>query len=319
MQKRIFVTGAAGFIGFHVAKACLERGFSVAACDNFSEYYSVQLKRDRAKALKSLGLDVKRLDIADKEALFACIAEFKPTHIINLAAQAGVRYSLDHPKAYVTSNIEGFLNVLEACRQMPGVVLVYASSSSVYGHNDKIPFSVDDRTDSPANFYAVTKKCNELMAYAYHSLYGIPAIGLRFFTVYGPWGRPDMAYFSFTKAIFEGGQVDVYNEGVSQRDFTYIDDVVVGVINALDYPHHPAIFNLGNHHPESVNTLIALIEKKAGLKLKTRMLPLQPGEVLETYADIEYSQKELRFFPKTSLEEGMERFIDWYRSYSCIK
>jgi UDP-glucuronate 4-epimerase len=319
MQKRIFVTGAAGFIGFHVAKACIERGFYVAACDNFSDYYSTQLKEDRAKILKSMGLDVKRLDISDKEPLLRFMQEQAPTHIVHLAAQAGVRYSLLHPEKYVTSNIDGFLHILEGCRLMPKVPLIYASSSSVYGHNKKIPFSVEDRTDAPANFYAVTKKCNELMAYAYHHLYGISSIGIRFFTAYGPWGRPDMAYFSFTKAAFVGKPIEVYNEGISKRDFTYIDDVVAAVINALDVPCQHAICNIGNHHPESVSTLISIIEKKTGKKLQKTFLPAQPGEVLETYADIELSRQLLGFNPKTSLEEGMGHFIEWYQGHYSNK
>jgi UDP-glucuronate 4-epimerase len=206
------------------------------------------------------------------------------------------------------------LNILEWCRKQPETALVYASSSSVYGHNKKIPFSVEDRTDAPANFYAVTKKCNELMAYAYHQLYGISAIGLRFFTVYGPWGRPDMAYFSFTKAAFEGRPIEVYNEGVSKRDFTYIDDVVSAVINALDVAPQNTVCNIGNRHPESVNTLISLIEQKTGKKLQKTFLPAQPGEVLETYADIEFSKQLLGFNPVTSLDAGMDRFIEWYKT-----
>lgn len=317
MKKRIFITGAAGFIGFHFAKACLEKGHDVVAIDNFNDYYAVSLKQDRAKELKKMGLEVKKLDLADKVSLHGLMQGVGDpfTHVVHLAAQAGVRYSLEHPEAYVKSNIEGFLHILEGCRKIPAVRLIYASSSSVYGTNEKVPFSREDRTDQPANFYAATKKSNELMAYCYHHLWKIPVIGMRFFTVYGPWGRPDMAYFSFTKAIYEGKAVNVYNEGNCYRDFTYIDDVVDALLNALDCQCANALFNIGNHRPESVHTLMDLIEKETGKKFKKNLLPLQKGEIVETYADIEASEKALGFSPKTSLAVGIRRFIAWYQEY----
>lgn len=315
MKKRIFVTGAAGFIGFHVARRCLEAGHDVVAIDNFNNYYDVTLKEARAKELKRLGQNVQNVDICDRESIFQIVESQQITHIIHLAAQAGVRYSFTNPEVYIKANIEGFLNILEVARRCPGVRLVYASSSSVYGSNEKIPFAVSDPTDSQTNVYGVTKKTNELMASSYNHLFQVPSIGLRFFTVYGPWGRPDMAYFSFTRAIMEGNSIEVYNDGKSRRDFTYIDDVVQAVVSALDCKESCAVFNIGNTIPESVNCLIELIENKTNKKANKVFLPLQAGEIVDTFADITTAKSLLGFEPATSLAEGIDRFVDWYFSY----
>jgi UDP-glucuronate 4-epimerase len=315
MTKNVLITGAAGFIGFHLAKALHKRGDRVVGYDNYNAYYDTQLKHDRAKQLIQLGVPVIQGDICDAQQLLQVMQQHETTHIVHLAAQAGVRYSLQNPQAYLKSNIDGFLNVLELCRSHPHLKLTYASSSSVYGQNTKIPFAVEDRTDEPASLYAMTKKSNELMASSYHHLFGISVTGLRFFTVYGPWGRPDMAYFLFTKAIVEGRPIDVYNQGNMQRDFTYIDDIVAGTIAAIDCEYACEIFNLGNHQPEPLLGLIELIEKEVGLVAQKRWLPMQAGDVVSTYADIEYSTAKLGFLPTISLEQGIGRFIKWYKAY----
>lgn len=314
-RKRVFITGAAGFIGFHMARHLHARGDHVIGLDNFNPYYEPALKRARASQLAQLGISVLEQDIQDYEALSLAIEESAPTHFLHLAAQAGVRYSLQNPRAYLRSNVDGFLNVLEICRARPHIPLIYASSSSVYGLNQKIPFSVDDRTDHQASLYGVTKKSNELMAQTYHHLFGIHVTGLRFFTVYGPWGRPDMAYFSFTKAILEGRSIEVYNNGRMQRDFTYIDDIVNGTTAAIDRSLPYAIFNLGHHHPEKLIDLIHFLEQELGCTAKKEMLPLQLGDVVSTYADIESSRKELGFLPQVTLKEGVARFVQWYKEY----
>lgn len=315
MQKRIFITGAAGFIGFHFAKACLEAGHQVTAIDNFNSYYSVSLKEDRAKLLRQMGLEVQRLDLSEKERLCQLMSEKQVSHIVHLAAQAGVRYSFTHPESYVKSNIEGFLHILEACRVNPQARLIYASSSSVYGSNSKIPFALDDQTDHQTNVYGVSKKTNELLAHSYHYLYGIASIGLRFFTVYGPWGRPDMAYYAFTKAVFEGRAIEVYNEGQCRRDFTYVDDVISAMLACLDCEQTCALFNIGNERPETVSYLIELIEQQTKKKAQKIFLPMQQGEILQTFADIKQAKESLGFQPKTLLAEGISRFVDWYRNY----
>ena len=312
---RIFITGIAGFVGYHLAIALSKRGNTVVGCDNFNAYYAPELKRARAKNLTGLGVHVFEGDITDTIFLEKHVVDFKITHFVNLAAQAGVRYSMVNPKSYVHSNLDGFASVLETVRRHPHIKLVYASSSSVYGLNQKIPFSEIDPTDHPSNLYAATKKANELMAFSYHQMYGISVTGLRYFTVYGPWGRPDMAYFSFTQAIWEEKPIQIYNQGNMQRDFTYIDDVIRGTIAAIDLGSPCEIFNLGNNHPESVLTLISLIEKYTGKKAMRELLPMQIGEVPITYADISKSNKELNFFPATSLEEGMGKFVEWYLSF----
>lgn len=316
MKKRILITGAAGFIGFHFAKACLEAGFDVVAIDIFSPYYSVDLKKERAKILQSMGLEVQNIDICDRAKLQQLVSENQITHIVHLAAQAGVRYSFTHPEVYLKTNIDGFLHILETCRMHPEVKLIYASSSSVYGDNKKIPFSESDTTDHQTNVYGVTKKTNELMAYSYHHLYKIPSIGLRFFTVYGPWGRPDMAYFSFTKAIFESKPIEVFNDGMCRRDFTYVDDVVSAMIACLDCKQTLAVFNIGNEHPELVNDLIGLIENNSGKKAQKILLPMQQGEIAETFADTRLAKEHLGFEPKIRLSEGIANFVNWYRLWT---
>lgn len=315
MTKKVFITGAAGFIGFHMAQYLQERGDSVIGYDNFNPYYDPSLKQAREAQLAKRGIQIQKGDCSDRKSLQQAIENFQPTHLLHLAAQAGVRYSLENPQTYLQSNIDGFLNVLEICRLYPSIPLIFASSSSVYGLNHKIPFSIEDRTDRQASLYGVTKKTNELMAQTYHHLFGISVTGLRYFTVYGPWGRPDMAYFLFTKAILEGKPIQVFNQGNMKRDFTYIDDIVEGTAAALDkaYPH--AIFNLGHHHPEELLHLIALLEKGLGKKAIKEFLPLQSGDVVSTYADIQESTRQLGFAPKISLDEGIERFLSWFKAY----
>ena len=259
------------------------------------------------------GIPLIEGDVKDYQTMVQIIEKHQITHILHLAAQAGVRYSLENPHTYLQSNIDGFLNILELCRSHPTIALIYASSSSVYGLNQKIPFSIDDRTDHQASLYGVTKKTNELMAQTYHHLFGISVTGLRFFTVYGPWGRPDMAYFSFTKAILEGRPIEIYNNGEMKRDFTYIDDIVAGTAAALDLAAPCALFNLGNHHPEDLLYLITLIEKELGSQAIKIMRPMQQGDVISTYADIEESKNRLGFIPRVSLQEGVARFIKWYQ------
>lgn len=305
-HKRIFITGIAGFIGFHLAQKLLARGDEVIGCDNFNDYYDPELKKQRAAQLPQV-LD---LDICDH--IEVPILNHRTTHLVHLAAQAGVRASITHPEKYQQANLNGFFHILEVLRKYPTIKFTFASSSSVYGHNKKIPFSEEDKTDSPANFYGATKKANELMAYSYHKLYGIHTTALRFFTVYGPWGRPDMAYFSFANAIDEGEPIRVFNHGKMQRDFTYIDDIVDGIIAAIDYEAEFEVFNLGNNKPQELVTMIQLIESHLGKKAILEMLPMQPGEIEMTYADISKAQKLLHFSPKISLETGIERFIQWY-------
>lgn len=315
MGKNVFVTGAAGFIGFHLCKRLKEQGIHVLGYDNFNSYYDPKLKHDRAKELAKMGISIIEGDILDEETLKEAIINNNTTDLIHLAAQAGVRYSLEQPRSYLKANIDGFLNILEICRERPAIKLIYASSSSVYGLNHKIPFSVDDRTDRQASLYGVTKKSNELMAQSYHHLFGISVTGLRFFTVYGPWGRPDMAYFSFTKAILQGKPIEIFNHGNMKRDFTYIDDIVDGILAAMHRDGKCEIYNLGHHHPEQLLHLIALLEKELGKKAEKILLPMQPGDVVSTYADITTSTVDLNFIPKISLEEGVAKFIDWFKRY----
>lgn len=314
-KKNIFLTGAAGFIGFHLAKYLNKQGHLVIGLDNYNDYYSPSLKKDRAQQLSQEGIKVIQGDICDLPLMQKMIAEHSITHVAHLAAQAGVRYSLLNPQAYIKSNVEGFVNVLELCRQFSHLKLVYASSSSVYGQNTKIPFEENDRTDNPASLYGATKKANELLANTYHHLYKVPSYGLRFFTVYGPWGRPDMAYFSFTKAILEGKPIEIFNRGRMQRDFTYIDDIVAGISAAIEKVEGCELFNLGNHHPENLLSMVEIIEEALGKKADKIMTDMQKGDVETTFADIKKSQKKLNFTPRTSLKEGMAKFIEWYKSY----
>lgn len=314
MVKKILITGAAGFIGFHLALALKKQGHIVVGCDNFNDYYDPELKIKRASILGQYDIPCLERDIRESSAIEQIVVDNNVTHLVHLAAQAGVRYSLQHPEKYVDANLDGFVQILEVCRRHPKMRCVYASSSSVYGLNKKIPFSEEDMTDSPASLYGATKKANEVIAHSYHHLYGIPLIGLRFFTVYGPWGRPDMAYFSFTRDILEGRPIAVYGEGLLQRDFTYIDDIISGIMAAMDHDETPyEIFNLGNNHPATVLELVRAIEDATNQKAKLDFQPTQPGDVTTTYADITKAQKLLGFTPTTSLQEGIGKFVRWYQ------
>jgi UDP-glucuronate 4-epimerase len=315
MAKRILITGAAGFIGFHLARYLQSRGDFVIGLDNFNSYYDPSLKRKRAEILQGEGVEITQSDIQERDLLKLLLLRHGITHFVHLAAQAGVRHSISHPDDYVASNLQGFVSILEACRLFPSLKLIYASSSSVYGLNRKIPFSVEDKSDYPANLYGATKKANEMMAHAYHHLYGLHVTALRYFTAYGPWGRPDMAYFRFTRQICEGIPVQVFNQGHMRRDFTYIDDIVRGTAAAIDLGAPCEIFNLGNNRPVDLLYLIELIEKALGKEAIKEMLPMQAGEVIETYADIEKSQRLLEFYPSVSIEQGIAQFIDWYKAY----
>jgi len=321
----ILLTGAAGFIGFHVAKALLERGEKVVGIDNLNDYYDVRLKEARLALLRAYpGFVFAKLDVADRDDVLALVARHRDLHgIIHLAAQAGVRYSLENPYAYIDANVMGTLVMLEAARRVEGLTaMTYASSSSVYGANQKQPFSVADRVDRPVSLYAATKRSCELIAHTYSHLYGLPATGLRFFTAYGPWGRPDMAAYLFSRAILAGQPIKVFNEGRMARDFTYIDDIVAGTIAAHDRP--PAdplphrIYNLGNHRPEKLLDFIAVLERLLGRKAEKQLLPLQPGDVPESFADIEVSRRDLGFEPKTTIEVGLARFVEWYKDYHRV-
>jgi UDP-glucuronate 4-epimerase len=318
-QMKTLVTGAAGFIGFHVARALLERGQEVIGIDNLNPYYDISLKRGRLELITPNPLftfyhgDINKL--ATLETIFANHAIDR---ICNLAAQAGVRHSIQNPFIYEESNLKGFLNLLELARHSPVRNFVFASSSSVYGNNRKLPFSIDDTVDTPISLYAATKKANELMAHAYSHLFDIPLTGLRYFTVYGPWGRPDMALFLFTEAIINGRPIEIYNFGKMKRDFTYIDDIVGGTIAALDNPFKYEIFNLGNSKSVELMKLIEIIEEELGMVAEKKFLPMQPGDVPETYADIEKTKRLLGFNPKTSIRSGIRRFLSWYRRYYAL-
>lgn len=321
----ILVTGAAGFIGMHVSAALLARGETVVGLDNLSTYYDVGLKKARLARLAPNGnFRFVGADIATPGSVAGTMREHAVDRVVHLAAQAGVRHSIDHPEDYIQTNLVGHFNVIEAARHMPGFRhLVYASSSSVYGANTKHPFSVEDRVDEPVSLYAATKKSDEMMSYCYSHLYRIPQTGLRFFTVYGPWGRPDMSAFLFTKAILEGAPIRVFNHGKMKRDFTFIEDIVDGVINALDRPPMDAsggnaphrVYNLGNNSPVELMTFIRTIEQATGRKAELKMEDMQPGDVPVTYADIEASRRDLDFAPKTPISEGIPRFVAWYREF----
>jgi len=318
-KKTILVTGAAGFIGFHVSQALRARGDLVIGLDNFNSYYSPELKRKRAALLKEQNIEMIEADLNDRKKFEQLFQQHNFSHVLHLAAQAGVRYARSHPEAYLESNINGFLSLLETLRQAPHVRLTYASSSSVYGKNTKIPFSITDTTDKPANLYAATKKANELMAYSYHHIYGIRSTGLRFFTVYGPWGRPDMAYFTFTQAILEGKPIHLFNQGMMQRDFTYIDDVVRGALAALDYEGDYELFNLGNNRPTPLLTFVSLLENILGKQAIKVFEGPSPGEVETTFADITDSEHKLNFKPTTQLETGLAHFVDWYVRHADMR
>lgn len=318
-NEAILVTGSAGFIGFHLSKRLLETGYAVVGVDNLNPYYDVNLKRARLDILKSHdNFSFYQSDIQDLQGLKDIFKEHRVTKICNLAAQAGVRYSLEDPFSYQKSNIEGFLNLLELARKYKVSNFVYASSSSVYGKNRKSPYSVEDRVDNPISLYAATKKANELMAHAYSHLFEIPCTGLRYFTVYGPWGRPDMALFLFTDAILKKRPINVYNYGEMRRDFTYIDDIIDGTIRAIERPVPYEIFNLGNSDSVALLDFIRVIEEELGQEAEKNMMPLQPGDVAETVADIRRSRELLGFNPRTPLREGIRKFISWYREYYGI-
>jgi len=322
-EKRILVTGAAGFIGYHLSRRLLENGMRVFGADNVNSYYDPSLKRARLSELAPFEqftfLEGNLADECFAERLFA---EAKPDVVVHLAAQAGVRYSIENPRAYIESNVVGFFNVLEQVRHHPVQHFLYASSSSVYGNRDKTPFSVEDRVDKPVSLYAATKKSNELFAYTYSHLYGVPATGLRFFTVYGPFGRPDMAYFSFTKAILADKPIDVFNGGDMLRDFTYIDDVTACLETMLFCPPKPdetgapnAVYNIGNHNPVKLIDFIGAIESALGKKAQLHFLPMQAGDVEKTYADIESTRRDFGFEPKTQISDGLKQFANWYLAY----
>ncbi len=331
---RVLVTGAAGFIGSHLSERLLARGDEVLGYDNLNAYYDPTLKEARlARLTPKEGFNFVRGSLEDRAALEAAFDDFEPQRVVNLAAQAGVRYSLENPHAYVDSNITGFLNILEACRHRGIEHLVYASSSSVYGANRKLPFAVEDSVDHPVSLYAASKKANELMAHTYSHLFNLPTTGLRFFTVYGPWGRPDMALFLFTRKILAGEPIDVFNHGRHTRDFTYIDDIVEGVIRTLDRvpgadpdydPLAPTpasslapyrVYNIGNHQPVELLRYIEVLEECLGRKAEKRLLPLQPGDVPDTYADVEALSRDTGYSPSTPIETGVRRFAEWYRAF----
>ncbi len=331
---KILVTGAAGFIGFYLSKKLLSLGNEVVGLDNINDYYDVSLKTARLDKIRGKKcFTFHKLDLTDKDNIQQLFAENKFEVVVNLAAQAGVRYSLKNPHAYVDSNLVGFMNILECCRYHDVKHLVFASSSSVYGSNTKIPFSTHDNVDHPVSLYAATKKANELMAHTYSHLYGLPCTGLRFFTVYGPWGRPDMAYFLFTKAILAGKPIKVFNYGKMQRDFTYIDDIVEGVVRVMDYIPQPnpnwsgtnrdpstsnapyKVYNIGNNQPVELVKFIETIEHCLGMKAEKNLLPIQPGDVPITYADVDDLVEDVGFKPSTPIEVGIQKFVDWYKTY----
>lgn len=322
-DKTYLVTGGAGFIGFHLSKRLLEQGAKVIGLDNMNDYYEVSLKEARLAILKNYeNFSFVKGDLADKDAIFSLFKKEKPQIVVNLAAQAGVRYSIDNPDSYIQSNLVGFFHILEACRHYPVEHLVYASSSSVYGGNEKVPFSTEDQVDHPVSLYAATKKSNELMAYSYSKLYGIPATGLRFFTVYGPYGRPDMACYKFAKKIMNDEPIQIYNNGDMYRDFTYVDDIVTGIENILCNPPQAdrqnayyKVYNIGNNKPEKLMDFVTTLEKYLGREAKKEFLPMQPGDVYQTYADVSELTKDFGFKPDTPMEEGMKRFVAWFKEY----
>ncbi|MBI5273586.1 MAG: GDP-mannose 4,6-dehydratase [Chlamydiales bacterium] len=315
MQKKfVFITGIAGFIGFHLAKALLQHGHRVIGVDDFNDYYSPKLKHDRANLLKKEGAIIQEGTLCHAPLIENILQSHPITHIVHLAAQAGVRFSLEHPEVYMESNIMAFYHLLEANKHKK-TPFIFASSASVYGNNKKTPFHEEDNTDFPTSLYGATKKSNEMLAYSYHHTYQMPIIGLRFFTVYGPWGRPDMAYFSFTESILKESPIDVYGNGLLKRDFTYIDDIVSGIIATLDLDCGFEIFNLGNNHPETILSLIQSLEKWTGKKAIIHHKPTPPTDVTITYADIEKAKRMLHFAPMTSLDEGLYLFLQWHQQY----
>ena len=316
-MEKILVTGSSGFIGMHLCKSLLEDGYQVVGIDNMNDYYDPALKEARLKELYLYdNFKFVKADISDYPSVETAFKDFEPEKVVNLAAQAGVRYSLENPQAYIQSNVVGFMNILECCRHHQVKGLIFASSSSVYGGNEKIPFSIDDSVDRPISIYAASKISNELMAHTYSHLYGLHTTGLRFFTVYGPWGRPDMAMYIFTEKISNDLPIPVFNYGKMQRDFTYIDDIIDGVKASIDKNFFCEIFNLGNNRCENLMDMIALIEQNLGKKAEMNLMDIQPGDVKKTFADIEYSRDKLGYEPTTSITEGIPAFIRWYRDYT---
>lgn len=336
-MKKILVTGAAGFVGFHLSRKLLEQSYQIIGIDNLNDYYDSKLKEDRLEILNQYSnFKFLKIDLKDKESIDKLFYEYKPTHVINLAAQAGVRYSIENPYAYVDSNLIGFMNILEACRNYPVEHLLYASSSSVYGGNKVVPFSTNHNVDHPVSLYAATKKSNELMAHTYSHLYGIPTTGLRFFTVYGPYGRPDMAYYSFTNNILKGKPIKVFNQGKMERDFTYIDDIVEGITKLLgkvpktnkDWDESRddlstsfapyKIYNIGNNNPVPLMRFINALESALGIEAEKIYMDMQPGDVQRTYADVSNLERDINFKPSTSIEVGLTKFVEWYKEYYNI-
>jgi len=321
--KKYVITGGAGFIGFHLSKRLLDQGATVIGYDNLNDYYDVTLKEDRLAILKKYEkYTFIKGDLANKEEVMAIFETYHPEVVVNLGAQAGVRYSIENPDAYIQSNMIGFFNILESCRKYPVEHLVYASSSSVYGGNTKVPFSTEDKVDSPQSLYAATKKSNELMAYSYSKLYGIPSTGLRFFTVYGPFGRPDMACFKWTNKMVKGEPIQIYNNGDMYRDFTYVEDIVTGVVDILCNPPkeddkgvHYKVYNIGNNKPEKLMDFVHTLEECIGIEAKKEYLPMQPGDVYQTYADVTDLVNDFGFKPDTSIKDGLTAFADWYKAY----
>jgi len=333
MRGTILVTGVAGFIGSHLTKRLFDEGYNVVGIDNINDYYSQKLKEDRLKMLLNGKVKNYRIDLEDSEAVMSVFKEVQPEIVVNLAAQAGVRYSMENPHSYITSNLNGFISILEGCRHLDVKHLIYASSSSVYGANTSLPFSTSDNIDHPVSLYAATKKANELMAHTYSHLYSLPTTGLRFFTVYGPWGRPDMALFKFTRAILENSPIDVYNHGDMLRDFTYVDDIIESIVRLLDHPAKrnedwsgekpdPAssaapykVYNIGNNSPVRLMSFIEAIERRLGKTAVKNYMDLQPGDVPATYADVNDLYSTIDFKPSTDIQNGINKFIDWYMEY----
>ena len=319
IKEKILVTGCAGFIGMHLSKALLKQGYDVIGVDNLNDYYDKRLKNDRLMILKKYDhFNFTKLDISSKKAIESVFKSHSIDKVVNLAAQAGVRYSLENPNSYIDSNVLGFMNILECCRHYDIKGLVYASSSSVYGGNTEIPFSENHNVDKPTSIYAATKKSNELMARCYNNLFGLRSTGLRFFTVYGPWGRPDMAYYIFTKRISENKNIDVFNYGDMFRDFTFIDDIVYGINSAVKNNYDFEIFNLGNNRAEKITKMIKIIEDKLNIEARVSLKPMQLGDIKKTYADIKKAQLMLDYNPSKNLKSGLNDFIDWYSSYYSI-
>ncbi len=313
---KVFITGIAGFIGMHTALSLQKEGYDVHGCDNYTPYYSPPLKKARTQILEKKSIHVRQADITDCMQLEEIFSKDSFDILIHLAAQPGVRHSITHPDSYIQTNLVGFYNILEICRKYSSLKLIYASSSSVYGLNEKIPYAENDQTDQPASLYGATKKANEIIAHSYHHLYQIPMTGLRFFTVYGPWGRPDMAYYSFTKNILAGEPIDLYNFGNVRRDFTYIDDIVDGIARAVKCKALGKIYNLGNQQAEPVLQLIKILEQLLNKKAEIRLKPPAQGDVVETFADLTLSAEELGFQPKTNIRQGLKEFVHWYLNYN---